>query len=82
MRLNVPIDDFGHDSVDRTARGRDYPHHVAATLIRDEGPFNRIDLTSKASDPIQQLLLLSHRMRHRVPPLYPGIVVIYPPEYI
>jgi hypothetical protein len=59
----------------------DQAHHAAVAFVCGEGALNRVDLPSKAADPIQRLLLLNHCVSHRVF-LYPGIVAIYPWEYV
>src|SRR5579862_40915 len=74
---DVILDNLGHETVDRAARGGQEPHHLAASLVRFERAFERVDLAAQAADPVQELLLAFDDVCHCSPRKYPNGYIAY-----
>jgi hypothetical protein len=64
MGLYVILYDFAQQAIHRSATARNTLQHIGATDFLLQRTLNGLDLTSNASDPVQQLGFFTDRVTH------------------
>ena len=64
MRMNVPFDDFSHQSRERTANPCDEVHDLAAHSVAVQRPFNTFNLAFDPTHARQKFLFVANCMGH------------------
>jgi hypothetical protein len=59
VKADVPVEDLGHERIDRAAAGRDRVQDVGTICLPFDRVFNRIYLSPNSSDAIEDLFLIS-----------------------
>lgn len=76
MRLDVTLDDLGHESVDGAAAGGDHLQDVVAVVFLGQTPMYRFDLPSNAADPVEKPCLILGRVCDGGGPLSSDFIII------
>ena len=65
MKVDMPLDYLGHESIHGAPAGRNVVQHIRTLRLLVKRPFDRVHLASNSSYAIEQFFLLFGCMSHK-----------------